>query len=449
MTHEIKKLAKQMRALESLLGVCMRCGTCQAVCPLFAETGRESDVARGKIAMLDGLMQEMFRNPAGVNERLNKCLLCGSCAANCPAGVKVPKIFLKARAILTAYMGISPVKRLILRGMLAHPAFFDWLAERSSGFQKIFTKPANPFIGTSCTRFVSPPGLKMIGDRHFIAPAPIPFHRITPFLNTGSGRSGIRVAFYVGCLTDKIFPRVAQATVDVLNHHGVGIFMPENQGCCGIPALSCGDTETFLRLLCHNVEKFSAETFDYLVTPCATCTYTIKKIWRLMSEDAPGNIRVKVKELAEKTMDIHQFLVLKTDFRTASRSVPASHKTDKTISVTYHDSCHLKKSLGVYSEPRAVISGNPAYRLIEMPESDRCCGLGGTFSLQYYDISADIGKRKRNNIVSTACSSVAAGCPACMMQLSDMLSKAGDNIAVKHPIEIYAEMIKGEPGARR
>jgi glycolate oxidase iron-sulfur subunit len=438
MTQDIKKLARQMRDLEGLLNVCMRCGTCQSVCPLFAETGRESDVARGKLAMLDGLMLEMFRNPAGVNERLNKCLLCGSCAANCPAGVKAPEIFLKARAILTDYMGLSPIKQLLLRGMLARPAVFDRLAEHGAVFQKFFTKPANPLIGTSCARFVP----QIIGNRHFIPPAPIPFHRITPFLNTPSGRAGIRAAFYVGCLTDKFFPRVAQAATDVLTHHGVGIFMPENQGCCGIPALACGDTETFLRLLCHNLEKFGTETFDYLITPCATCTYTIKKIWPMMSKDAPGNICLKSKEIAEKTLDIHQFLVLKTDLGTSRQPAPASHQADKTISVTCHDPCHLKKSLGVSAEPRAVIQANPAYHLTEMPEADRCCGLGGSFSLHYYDLSAEIGRRKRDNIVSTACSTVAAGCPACMMQLSDMLSRAGDNVVVKHPIEIYAEMLK-------
>ena len=80
---------------------CQACGMCQAVCPLFAETGREADVARGKLALLDGLMQQMFEDPEGVSQRLNKCLLCGSCAANCPSGVNVLEIFIKARAIAT------------------------------------------------------------------------------------------------------------------------------------------------------------------------------------------------------------------------------------------------------------------------------------------------------------------------------------------------------------
>ena len=97
---DFKELIGLMRDLEDQLVVCMRCGMCQAVCPLYAQTGREVDVARGKLALLDGLLKEMFDNPKGVSEHLNKCLLCGSCAANCPSEVSVLEIFIKARAIM-------------------------------------------------------------------------------------------------------------------------------------------------------------------------------------------------------------------------------------------------------------------------------------------------------------------------------------------------------------
>jgi ferredoxin len=107
----MEALARLMRELEDQLVVCMRCGMCQSVCPVFDQTGREADVARGKLALLSGLMESMFDDPEGVYQRLNKCLLCGSCAANCPSGVSVQEIFLKARAILTGYMGLSPAKR--------------------------------------------------------------------------------------------------------------------------------------------------------------------------------------------------------------------------------------------------------------------------------------------------------------------------------------------------
>ncbi|MFH1991182.1 MAG: (Fe-S)-binding protein [Pseudomonadota bacterium] len=429
----IKTLTTLMRQLEDQLAACMRCGMCQAVCPLFAETGREADVARGKLALLEGLMREMFKNPKGVYERLNKCLLCGSCAANCPSGVNALEIFIKARAILTGCMGLSPAKKLILRGMLSRPEIFDRMVEWGSKFQKILTRPASELLGTSCARFVSP----LLKDRHFVPLAPVPFHRMMPALDSNPGRSGIKAAFFVGCLIDKMFPRVAASVIDVFNYHGVGIYMPEGQGCCGIPAISSGDMLTFNRLVRHHLKLFDPDKFDYLITACATCTATIRKLWPLMVQDELGNIKARVEKIAAKTLDVCQFLVTSIGLHTGEFEERA-----EAVDVTYHDPCHLKKSLGVFNEPRALIRANPGYRFKEMPESDWCCGLGGSFSLQHYDISASIGRRKCDHIRTTGCSVVATGCPACMLQISDMLSKSGEKIAIKHPVEIYAASLR-------
>ncbi len=423
-----------MGELEKQLLVCTRCGTCQAVCPLFAETGREADVARGKLALLDGLLQEMFKDPKGVSKRLNRCLLCGSCAVNCPSGVSVMEIFIKARAILAGFTGLSPAKKLILRGMLSRPELFNRLGEWGARFQKIFSRPANDLIGTSCARFVSP----LIGHRHFMPLAPVPFHRMISSLNTtGSGRSGIKVGFYAGCLMDKFFPQIPRDVIRVLNHHGVGIFMPPGQACCGIPAISSGDMVTFNSLIRHNLEIFAGEKFDYLITACATCTSTIKNIWPMMADKSSPNVTEQVEKLAGKTMDISQFLVSKVGLENIE-----IENAENPVDITYHDPCHLKKSLGVSKEPRSLIEANPGYRLKEMPESDRCCGLGGSFNLQYYELSSNIGQIKRDHIAATGSSVVATGCPACMLQISDMLSKSGDNITVTHPISIYAELLR-------
>jgi len=135
-------------------------------------------------------------------------------------------------------------------------------------------------------------------------------------------------------------------------------------------------------------------------------------------------------------MDISHLLVSKIGIQTGN-----NHSEDiKTV--TYHDPCHLKKSLGVSDEPRVLIKANPRYLFREMPDADTCCGMGGSFNLQYYDISSDIGKIKLENIKLSGCDIVATGCPACMIQLSDIISKSGNRIAVKHPIEIYSDFLK-------
>jgi glycolate oxidase iron-sulfur subunit len=375
-------------------------------------------------------MDAIFDDPEGVNRQLNKCLLCGSCAANCPSGVSVQEIFLKARAILSGYLGLPPAKRLVLRGMLAHPKLFDRLAEWGVRFQRLFTRPVNAVVGTSCARVMSP----LIQERHFRPLAEVPFHKQIPSLDLAAGDSALRVALFTGCLIDKIFPSVAHATLKVLRHFQVGVHLPGNQACCGIPALSSGDLPTFQRLLAHNLALFEKGDFDYLVTACATCTATIHEIWPTMADDA---YRPAALRLAERTMDINQFLVQEAGLQPFTDTAAGG----KARTVTYHDPCHLKKSLKVSSEPRAVINAAPGCVLKEMVEPDWCCGMGGSFNLQYYDISKGIGQKKAAHIRETDAEVLATGCPACMLQISDMLSRANAQIAVRHPVELFAEAL--------
>ncbi len=428
--YDMKRLADLVKSLEDQLVVCMRCGMCQAVCPVFAETGREADVARGKLALLDGLIQEMFKDPEGVRERLSRCLLCGSCAANCPSGVKVLDIFFKARTILTGYMGLSPVKKVVFRGMLAQPKFFDGLLRLAAPLQKLLFVPSDDFSGLSCARFTIP-GL----DRRLKSFAPVPFRESVGEVRTNGG-SGLKAAFFVGCMIDKMYPNIGHAAVKALEHNGIGIFMPREQGCCGIPALASGDVETFRRLVRYNLERFRPDEFDFLVTACATCTSTIRKLWPQFADQLSGEENSLVKELAEKTLDISQFLVDRAHIAAGEGEVSREGSL-----LTYHDPCHLKKSLGVAAQPRTLIRSNPRYVFREMKEADRCCGCGGSFNMQYYSISASIGRRKAETIIESGCSTVATSCPACMFQMTDMLAREGARIAVKHAIEIYAESL--------
>lgn len=424
---DINKLAQMFKELDDQLVNCMRCGMCQAVCPIFAQTGREADVTRGKLALLDGLASEMLEDPQGVNEKLNKCLLCGTCQANCPSGVSVMDIFLKARAIMTGYFGLSPVKKAIFRGMLKNPRLFNTLTDMGSKFQGIFTKKVDDMLGSSCARFNAP----VIGDRHFNTLADKPFHKIVPEMDSPAGESGIRVAFYVGCAIDKIFPQVGEAMLKVLQHHGVGVYLPKGQVCCGIPVLSSGDSATFDNLVDQNIELFREGEFDYLITGCASCTSTIKELWTSMYRGSSVN-KYDLTKLEEKTMDISQFLVdvLNVEPKDVQGGRP----------VTYHDPCHLKNSLGITAQPRDIIKA-AGCEFKEMNEAGTCCGCGGSFNVAHYEMSKKIGSRKADNIMNADARTAATSCPACMLQMTDMLSQKGAAMDVKHVIELYAETL--------
>lgn len=422
---DIHQLAQTFKELDDQLVGCMRCGMCQAVCPVFKETGREADVTRGKLALLDGLASEMLSDPEGVNDKLNRCLLCGTCQANCPSGVKIMDIFLKARAIMTGYFGLSPVKRAIFRGMLKNPKLFNSLTDMGAKFQGVLTKKADDMLGSSCARFNAP----VIGERHFKGLSDKPLHKLVPEMDTPAGSSGLRVALYTGCVVDKMFPNIGLSVLKVLEKHGVGVYMPGNQACCGIPALSSGDSQTFDSLVAQNVKLLAKGEFDYLVTACATCTSTIKELWPSMFS-GDSALKYDIGVLERKTMDISQFLVdvLKID-------IPESVSGKK---VTYHDPCHLKNSLGITAQPRAVLKA-AGCELKEMNEAGVCCGCGGSFNIQQYDLSKKIGTRKAENIMDSGAEIVATSCPACMLQITDMLSQKEAGIPLKHVIELYAE----------
>jgi glycolate oxidase iron-sulfur subunit len=431
---DIRELSRLLRELDDQMIACMRCGMCQAVCPLYAETGRETDVARGKIVLLERLSQELLKDPKGVKQRLDNCLLCGSCAAACPSGVKVLDLFLKARTIINGYLGLPPAKKAVFRQVLTRPALFNGLVSIASKFQGVFTRSAgSEILGASCARFESGP----LKDRHFMPLAKTPWHKQVPEINQQAGPGDTRVAFFPGCLVDKVFPDVAQSVHKSLEHHGIKIYMPANQSCCGIPALSSGDSKSFVQLVRQNLKLFSEEDFHYLVTPCATCTATIKEIWPMMGEYFLPAEKEKIEKIAGITMDITQFLADQVNMESAGNQ-------GKGIKITYHDPCHLKKSLNVHTQPRDLIKANPNYTLVEMDEADRCCGMGGSFGLQNYELSKKVGDRKLRNIIESEAEVVSTACPACMLQIIDLLSRSNARVQVKHAVQIYAQNLPSQ-----
>ena len=426
----VKELAQLAGSLERLTTVCKQCGVCISACPIYPQTRLERDIARGKIALLEGVMSEVVKNAESVKDRLDRCLLCGGCAGVCPNGVDTLEIFFKARALLAAYLGLSPWKKAIFRQLLAQPERFNRVAGLAARTQALFLKEMDADLGTSCARVSASP---LLAGRHVVGLAPVPFHRqYRPRVNQRQGSDQETVLFFTGCLIDKIFPRTAESAIKALEYHGFNVILPDNEGCCGIPALSAGDGISFRQLLSHNLKRFQSVHFDRLVTACATCAFTIRKVWPVMigREDADYGF---IRELSGKTTDINELIVTRL-------GDPPATPLDKAIPVTYHDPCHLKKSLGIDNAPRRLITANPGYKLVEMKDSDACCGMGGGFGLAYSELSAQIGRRKLEHILETGCRVVATGCPACMIQLAGLLSRQGEkDMRVCHPVELYME----------
>lgn len=423
---DIQSLTNMLNELDDLLVNCMKCGLCQGVCPVFSETHNESDVTRGKIYMLEGLAKQMISDAKGVKTRIEKCLLCGTCAANCPSGVSAIEIFVLARSIMTNFIGLSAVKKAIFRGMVSNPRLFNAVLDLSKKFQGLFISPANKPMGTYCSGALT----SFIGDRHFAPLAKQPFHKVQKKLTREKQSSEITVTYFPGCVVDKIYPRVAEASLKVLHSHNIKVSVPDVQVCCGIPALASGEGKTFNNLFEQNIKQFKEVESDYILTPCATCTSTLKKIWPMVTKNQDAESLQEAQMVADKTLDVSEFLV------DVLRVSPPALSSGKGKRVTYHDPCHLGKSLGIINQPRELMKNHANLELVEMKDANVCCGNGGSFNLQHYELSSAIGDKKCDNIEATEAEIVATSCPACMMQLTDLLSKRNKSIEVKHVMEL-------------
>ncbi len=425
--RELAGLAVLLARLEDQLQACMRCGFCQAACPLYAQTGREEDVARGKLALLRGLLERSLAEAEEVRRLLERCLLCGACAAACPRGVEVMEIFLQARAALGEYLGLPAAKRLVLRGLLARPTRFHRVLAAAPRLQGLLTRPARPELDTACLRL---PG--RLGRRHLKRLAEVPLHRRVA-LRTAAADA--RVLFFSGCLIDKVFPGTGLATLAALERQGLAVEVPAAQGCCGLPALAAGDRDSFLALLRHNLGLFSRPGVEAVVTACATCAATLRRFWPLAARELPPAERRTVEAVAARVQEVSTFL--------AAVGPRVVHRPRPAPSVTCHDPCHLTHSLAGNQAPREVLSAAGA-RLVEMARPQDCCGLGGSFALQHRELSLAIGRRKLEQVLATGAQVVVTSCPACMLQLSELLSQAGAGVQVRHVVEIYAQALAGE-----
>ena len=427
--EKLENLAKELKSLDDKLVKCMRCGTCQSVCPVFGETMKESDVTRGKLALLSNLAAKLIDDPQTVREKLDRCLLCGSCQSACPSGVSILDIFMRAREISAQYMGLNPVKKIIFRTMLCNPRLFNFLMAAGRPFQPLFMRDQKNAPHTACAPLMKP----FMGDRRVPVMPETTIHEKYGDYDTPVGKSKIKVLFFPGCMGDKVYTNVTEACLKIFRDFGVGVRIPQNLACCGIPALASGDVKSFKTMLAHDIDIIKNIECDYIVTACSSCTETIGELWAKYAADMP-TYADEAKKIGAKAKDISAFIVdvLKADLSAVSEGA------EKT-KITYHDSCHLLKSLGIGKQPRELVKANGDYEFVEMKEADRCCGCGGSFTLTHYDLSRKIGQRKRDNIVASGAKTVACGCPACMMQLSNMLALNNDDIKVKHVAEIFAE----------
>lgn len=404
---------------------CMKCGNCQAVCPIYKETRREVGVARGKISLVEALLSGDTEFTEGLAERFLLCTTCMACSANCPCGVRFEKIVLAARAEAVRKKGLHPVKKIAFRALKLQ-RLFDIGMKAGSVFQGVALKRVPDSNKGARLRFDIGLGTKKVfpnlAKKTLRSELPEIVHVKNPKM---------QVAFYTGCVINYFYTDIGKAVVDVLTENDIEVVIPHDQGCCGIPASVNGDVESARVLAKRNLLAFEKAGADALVVACSSCGTSWKHVFGDLLEDDP-KMKALADKWAAKSYDIAEFLVHKVPFKREGLG-----RVERKI--TYHDPCHLNRGQEIHQEPREILKSIPGVELIEMKEPARCCGMAGSFSLTHPELSDKISDRKIADIAQTKTDVVVTGCPACRLQLASGIENAGLKEDVRHTVQILAE----------
>ncbi|HHV65871.1 MAG TPA: LUD domain-containing protein [Peptococcaceae bacterium] len=404
---------------------CIRCGGCINVCPAFQLVGGHVYGGHAYTGGIGTILTAFLTSEETANQVQNLCLQCGSCTEVCAGKLNIPEMILELRNRHGAKTGLPFTQKFAL-DVVSNRRLFHSLLRIASVAQKPFTK-GQPVI-RHLPMFLS----GLTEGRSLPAIAKTPFRDIFPTIKQDVPNPKGTVAFYAGCLVDFVYPRIGEGVVSALNEVGYKVVFPEKQSCCGAPASYMGDKENAVKSAILNIEALEAEKVDYIVSACPTCTHGLLDYQKLL-EDKPEMLK-RAKVLAEKLYDFPKLITMLGGLKDKGDGIP--------LKVTYHDSCHLRRTMGVYKEQRALLAGTSGIELIEMKESDRCCGFAGSYSIKFPEISVPILQRKIQNILETGAEVVALDCPGCLMQITGGLDQINSKIKVKHTAELLLDKRK-------
>jgi L-lactate dehydrogenase complex protein LldF len=406
---------------------CIRCASCLNVCPVFRLVGGHvfGDVYTGGIG---AILTAWFDALKASKDIQALCIQCGNCTQVCPTRIDIPEMIVELRKRIAREQGHPLIQKGIYKVVNNRRLFHSMLRAAS--------KAQKPFARDGMIRHL-PLFLSGLAEfRSLPAVADEPFRDRFPRLQQPRGLQE-KAVFYSGCLIDFAYPEMGEALVKVLNKAGIEVIFPEEQTCCGAPARYGGAWDVAARNAADNVRALSAHGANYVISACPTCTVALKlEFPDTLRGGGLGDLAAEAEALAAKVWDFSSLVGRLVD-QGRLRLRPGVNLP----TVTYHDSCHLKRSLKVHHPPRELLR-RTGHEVKEMFESDMCCGMGGSYSAKFPEISRPILERKLRNIRDTGAGAVAMDCPGCVMQIRGGLDKAGDRTPVRHLVEIIAERLE-------
>jgi glycolate oxidase iron-sulfur subunit len=412
---------------------CVHCGLCLASCPTFAELGTEMDSPRGRIFLIKSLAEGRMALTESVTRHLELCLDCRACETVCPAGVPYGRLIEAAKAEIERQRPGSPVRRLFralnFGLLLGHPKILGLAAAalrayQASGLQGLVraTGLARRLPGTLPSwEALLPP---MPARR---ARAPLP-----AFIMAQSPRRA-RIALLSGCVQSVVFGAHNRATARVLAKNGCDVVVPPGQGCCGALNAHGGDHARALAMARQTIAVFEAARADAVVVNTSGCGAHMKAYGQLLAGDPAWAERAA--GFAASVQDLAEFLA-----RVPLRGplVPVR------MTVTYHDPCHVVHGQKIRSQPRQLLAQIPELTVVDLPESDWCCGSAGLYNLTQPEMAARLLERKVGHVLATGAEAVVTANPGCILQIQAGLGAHGSAIRVLHIVELLDRACGGD-----
>jgi glycolate oxidase iron-sulfur subunit len=396
------------------LDTCVHCGLCLAACPTYVELGTEADSPRGRIQLVRGLADGTLAATSEVARHLDLCLGCRACETACPSGVPYGRIIEAARPLVEARRPApARLARRSLARLLASPRA-----------RAIVFAPARIVAGWSALRGV--PGLR------YAAALSRRRARRLPRVVAPDGTARGTAVLLTGCVADTLFHDTNVATARLLARAGVRVLVPRDLGCCGALASHLGAADMAERLARNVVRVVHESGADWIVSNAAGCGAHLRGVDHVLPGDAAA---ARVAANARDALELLAELGLP----------PAVARLERRVAV--HDPCHLAHGQGIRSQVRALLATIPGVQLVELAESDWCCGSAGTYNLTERAMAARLLARKLAHVAESGAQVVAAANPGCLLQMRSGTMRAGMDVAIEHPIDLLARahLLDGRP----
>jgi len=239
----------------------------------------------------------------------------------------------------------------------------------------------------------------------------------------------VRIALFVTCLADTLFPDVGKATTVLLERLGHRVEFPLTQTCCGQMHVNTGYQSDAVPLVRRHVESF--EPYEVIVAPSGSCVASVRHQHAMVARAAGDDALARRAEaVAARTFELSQLLIDVLGVEDVGAWYP--HR------VTYHPTCHSLRLLRVGDRPLRLLRQVKGLDLVELPDAETCCGFGGTFALKNADVSTAMLADKMRNITGTRAEVCAAGDSSCLMHIGGGLSRLRTGVRTVHLAQILA-----------